>query len=357
MKIVSAKFWLKDLKLTRPYSIAYETIEAVENIFVYLVLENGTWGIGSGSPAEFITGENIAMSRGVLQNHLETLVINKDIASYKDICQSMSRTLKSTPAARAAIDIALHDAWSRFNEKPLVEILGRSQQSFLTSITIGIKSIQETLSEAIEYVNRGFRILKVKTGASVTEDIELIRKLREAVGINILIRVDANQGYTSENLVQFAKGTSAENVEFIEQPLPDDNDGDMMHVSGEIRAQCAADESLHHPADADRLAVEPHLFGIYNIKLMKSGGVYPALKIANTANRAGIDLMWGCMDESIVSISAALHAALASPATKYLDLDGSLDLARDLVEGGFFLKDGMLSVTDQPGLGVTILNN
>ena len=97
MKIVSAKFWSEDLELTRPYSIAYETIEAVENIFVYLVLENGTWGIGSGSPAEFITGENIAMSRGVLQNHLEALVINKDIASFRDICQSMSRTLKSRP--------------------------------------------------------------------------------------------------------------------------------------------------------------------------------------------------------------------------------------------------------------------
>jgi len=344
MKIVSAKFWSEDLELTRPYSIAYETIEAVENIFVYLVLENGTWGIGSGSPAEFITGENIAMSRGVLQNHLETLVINKDIASYEDICQSMSRTLKSAPAARAAIDIALHDAWSRFNQKPLVEILGRSHQSFLTSITIGIKSIQETLSEAIEYVDRGFRILKVKTGASVTEDIELIRKLREAVGDNILIRVDANQGYTSENLVQFSKGTATENVEFIEQPLPNNKDSDMMQVSEEIRIQSAADESLHHPDDAENLAAEPHLFGIYNIKLMKSG-----------AHRSGINLMWGCMDESRISISAALHAALACPATTYLDLDGSLDLARDLVTGGFVLADGYLSVSDAHGLGVKLI--
>ena len=355
MKIVSAKFWSEDLELTRPYSIAYETIDAVENIFVYLALDNGKWGIGSGSPAAFITGENIAMSRGVLQNNLEALVINKDIASYKDICKSMSRKLKTTPAARAAIDIALHDAWSRFNEKPLVEILGRSHQSFLTSITIGIKSLQETLSEAIEYVDRGFRILKVKTGASVTEDIELIRKLREAVGKNILVRVDANQGYTSENLIQFAKGTASENVEFIEQPLPNDKDSDMMQVSEEIRIQCAADESLHHPDDAENLAAEPHLFGIYNIKLMKSGGIYPALEIANTAHRSGINLMWGCMDESRISISAALHAALACPATTYLDLDGSLDLARDLVTGGFVLTDGYLSVSDAHGLGVKLI--
>ena len=65
--------------------------------------------------------------------------------------------------------------------------------------------------------------------------------------------------------------------------------------------------------------------------------------------------MWGCMDESIVSISAALHAALASPATRYLDLDGSLDLARDVVTGGFHLEDGYLRTTDAPGLGVQSL--
>ena len=99
------------------------------------------------------------------------------------------------------------------------------------------------------------------------------------------------------------------------------------------------------------MAAKPQPFGIYNIKLMKCGGIFPAKGIADIALLAGIDLMWGCMDESIVSISAALHAALASPATKYLDLDGSFDLAKDLVEGGFVLKDGFLSTNDRPGLG------
>jgi L-alanine-DL-glutamate epimerase-like enolase superfamily enzyme len=88
---------------------------------------------------------------------------------------------------------------------------------------------------------------------------------------------------------------------------------------------------------------------------MKCGGIYPALQIAVITHCAGIELMWGCNDESIVAISAALHAALASPATRYLDLDGSLDLARDLVKGGFVLQEGELSVTNKPGLGVTLL--
>lgn len=120
----------------------------------------------------------------------------------------------------------------------------------------------------------------------------------------------------------------------------------------EVRARIAADESLLSESDALRLVTPPRACGIFNIKLMKCGGVYPASRIAAIADTAGVELMWGCMDESIVSISAALHAALGSPATRYLDLDGSFDLARDVVEGGFVLKDGYLTTTSAPGLGV-----
>ncbi len=85
---------------------------------------------------------------------------------------------------------------------------------------------------------------------------------------------------------------------------------------------------------------------------MKCGGVWPALRIAAIAETAGVSLMWGCMDESRISIAAALHAAFASPATRYLDLDGSLDLARDVVSGGFTLEDGVMRTTGASGLGV-----
>ena len=116
-----------------------------------------------------------------------------------------------------------------------------------------------------------------------------------------------------------------------------------------------ADERLYNAQDALNLATYPRAFAHYNIKLMKCGGIIEALRIADIANIAGINLMWGCMDESIVSISAALHCALSCPATKWLDLDGSFDLASDLVKGGFLLKDGYLSTNDKPGLGVEFL--
>jgi L-Ala-D/L-Glu epimerase len=119
-----------------------------------------------------------------------------------------------------------------------------------------------------------------------------------------------------------------------------------------VKAKVAADESLLSAKDAMELIKPPRAAGIFNVKLMKCGGISQGLKIANIGLTEGIDLFWGCNDESIVSITAALHTAFACSNTKYIDLDGSLDLARDVVKGGFILKDGIMSCSDKPGLGV-----
>jgi L-alanine-DL-glutamate epimerase-like enolase superfamily enzyme len=103
------------------------------------------------------------------------------------------------------------------------------------------------------------------------------------------------------------------------------------------------------------LASNEKPFGIYNIKLMKCGGLVGALGIANIAYNAAIDLFWGCNDESIISITAALHVAYACPNTKYIDLDGSFDLAEDLVKGGFEIVDGAMQINHAPGFGFTLL--
>ncbi|MEN8227030.1 MAG: dipeptide epimerase [Bacteroidota bacterium] len=355
MKITRIKSWSENLELTRPYSIAYQTFDSVENVFVYLETDGGLFGLGSGAPVQSITGESLDDCTTVLTDKLEDLLLGKDIRLIKKHCRTLEKEMHKTPAARAAVDIALFDVFAKYMNLPLVDVLGRAYHSLPTSITIGIKSVSESVDEAVEYVGRGFRILKVKTGKSVEEDIERIVKIRERAGRRIKIRVDANQGYSVAELVEFEQKTRKLNMEFIEQPLKSDHNNGMFEVPERIRKKCMADESLQDTNDALNLAVNPHPFGIYNIKLMKCGGITSALQIAEIANLAKIDLMWGCMDESIISISAALHAALASPATRYLDLDGSLDLARDLVSGGFILKNGSLSVNETPGLGCTLL--
>jgi L-alanine-DL-glutamate epimerase-like enolase superfamily enzyme len=192
----------------------------------------------------------------------------------------------------------------------------------------------------------------VKLGKDLTEDIERIVKLREKFGKKFIIRIDANQGYTSEQTIEFYKKTKPLDIELIEQPLPAKAIAETKKLPEEIRTIIAADESLISAKDALELIKPPRASGIFNIKLMKCGGISQGLKIADIGLPEGVDLFWGCNDESIVSITAALHTAFACSNTKYIDLDGSLDLARDVVKGGFILKDGIMSCSDKPGLGV-----
>ncbi len=351
MKLTNMTVWKEDLELTRPYTIAYETVSSVENLFVLLETDNGITGIGAGSPAEDVTGETIWAGEKALADNLDTVLQGRDVRYYRSMLQELDKVLAKTPAALAAVDIALHDLVAKAIGLPLVDLLGRVHKSLPTSITIGIKPVQETLEEAREYLARGFSILKIKTGLDVEQDIERILRLRETFKSGVRMRVDANQGYGVKEFQKFFEKTSGL-IEFVEQPLKAMDHEGMRSLPDAVRRFSAADESLLHPGTIIDLLSHPQPFGIFNIKLMKCGGIAPGLEIAAMAAHAGIDLMWGCMDESIISIAGALHAALASRATKYLDLDGSLDLARDIVNGGFILEDGWLRTIDEPGLGV-----
>lgn len=355
MKIKRIKFWKADLELTKPYTIAMKTVDACENVFLYLELENGTYGIGNGAPSEFVTGEDITASMEALEEHAESLLSGQDVHHYAGIIRSAEALMGDTPAAMAATDIALYDAVAKLAEKPLVEMLGKKHDGFPTSVTIGIKSLEESLADAREFVANGFKVIKLKTGLDVEKDIEIFSKMREAVGKGIKIRVDGNQGYQVEDLKRFIDGTKELDVEFIEQPFPAEKLEMMQETPKDIRQMCAADEDLLDWSDAALLTAKINYYGIFNIKLMKCGGVYGGLQIADIAQSKNIDLMWGCNDESIVSITAALHAALACANTRYIDLDGSFDIAKDLVTGGFILKDGWLYPNDKPGLGVELI--
>ncbi len=353
MRIAAVSSRVESLGLTRPYTIAFDTTDAVENVFVRIETGGPFVGRGAASPAPHVTGETVAACAQALAPDALSWLVGRDVRTLPALCREIARRMPFVPAARAAVDMALHDLLAQKLEMPLVEILGRAHDRLPTSITIGIKNVAETLAEAEEYVGRGFRILKVKTGLSLEEDIERLRRLREkypAPGIGI--RADANQGYTAEKTLRFFGETSGLSLEFLEQPVPAAEVETLRRFPREVRDRIAADESLLTDRDAWSLAQAPRAAGIFNIKLMKCGGVAPAMRIAATAELSDIDLMWGCMDESAISITAALHAAFASPATRYLDLDGSLDLARDVVEGGFVIEDGVMRVTDAPGLGV-----
>ena len=352
MKIKSIKIWSTDLGNTKPYTIAFKTIDEVLNAFIEITLDNGVTGIGAANPSEYVTGENLDQTLAAITERNLEYLIGRDIREFHQLNFEAYLKFAKTPAAGAALDIALHDAFTKFLGIPLVQFLGQKIKSLPTSNTIGIKNVEETLKEAQEYGERGFKILKVKLGKDLTEDMERIVKLREKFGKKFVIRIDANQGYTSEQTIEFYKKTKHLDIELIEQPLPAKAIAETKKLPEEIRMIIAADESLLSAKDALELVKPPRASGIFNIKLMKCGGISQGLKIADIGLQDGVDLFWGCNDESIVSITAALHTAFACSNTKYIDLDGSLDLARDVVKGGFMLKDGVMSCSVKPGLGV-----
>ncbi len=352
MKIKDIKVWSTDLGNTKPYTIAFKTVDEVRNAFVEITLQNGTTGIGSGNPSEYVVGENLQQTLEALDLKNLDFLIGRDIREMKQLLFEVWQRFPKNPGARAALDIALHDAFTKLLGIPLVKYLGQKIHSMPTSNTIGIKNVEETLLEAEDYGKRGFRILKVKLGKDLEEDIERMVKLREKFGKQFVIRIDANQGYTSQQTIEFYKRTQHLDIELIEQPLPAKAVDEMKKLPDEIKKIIAADESLISPQHALELVKPPLASGIFNIKLMKCGGVDQGLKIADIAFQEGVELFWGCNDESIVSITAALHAAFACANTRYIDLDGSLDLARDEVKGGFILKEGVMYCSDKPGLGV-----
>jgi len=357
MKIRNIRVWKKDLGNKRPYTIAFKTVDDVASVFVHIELENGIYGMGSGNPSQQVVGESLDDTIAALREENLEFLIGRDINQFYQLLKEVQTRFPKTPAARGAVDIALHDAFTKMLGVPLSVFLGQEIVSLPTSVTIGIKNVADTLEEAKEYKDLGFRILKVKTGHDVEVDIERMARLHEAFGNQMLVRVDANQGYSREGLIRFHEETKGFGIELIEQPVPMREIELMKSLPAEIKNLIAADESVQSPRDAFILADAPYACGIFNIKLMKSGGIFPARQIAQVAEVSGTDLMWGCNDESATSISAALHTALTFRNTKYLDLDGSLDLVVDAVSGGFLIENGEMRISDEPGLGVKLLED
>jgi L-alanine-DL-glutamate epimerase-like enolase superfamily enzyme len=351
MKIARVECWKERIALTRPYSIAHRSLDAVDLFFVHLETDDGTSGYGSASPAPDITGESPeACGRALSAEGLHGLV-GRDVRAIVPRLDEAERLLSGLPAALAALDMALHDLYCRTLDLALVDFLGRVHEALPTSITIGIKDVEETLAEAGEYLGRGFRHLKVKLGGELDEDLERLRKLRERHGAEVAIRVDANESYDVGRARRLLNETAALGLELVEQPLPRGQEAELAELSSEHRRLIALDESIHGPVDASQHSQLGA--GVFVVKLMKCGGIRPACGIADIAAAEGTQLMWGCMDESVLSLAAALHLAYASPATRYLDLDGAFDLERDPFSGGFEVREGTLHLTGAKGLGVS----
>jgi L-alanine-DL-glutamate epimerase-like enolase superfamily enzyme len=235
-------------------------------------------------------------------------------------------------------------------------LMGGYRTEVLTDITLGIKSPREMAEDAVKAVKKGFKALKVKVGVNPTEDVERIRLIREAAGGDIQLRIDANQGWIPKQAIEALNKMEKFNIQFAEQPVPAEDMKGLVEVRKNSPIPIMADESVHSPEDALRL-IQAEAVDLINIKLMKSGGILKARKIAAIAEAARIPCMIGCMGESEIGIAAGAHLAAAVKNIQYADLDSDLLLKDKLVKkGGTKVKDSMRVFPKQDGLGIKELN-
>ena len=355
MRIDQATVIRKNLKLQKPYAIAGRMISDVENICLIIQLENGIIGYGAANPAPEVVGESPIESEEVLNKMVLPMLKGRNIGGFLGLIREIQSLIPNNPGALAAIDIALHDAYGKWAQISVVDFYGKHFNSLPTSVTIGIMNADDTMKEAIHFYEQNFTVYKIKTGDDVFQDIQRINALRGHFGDKITLRVDANQGYSPNDLSYFLKETADLDIELIEQPFKSGLERELLNYPEKIRKSFCADESMK-----SAVSVLPWLinkpYGIFNIKLMKCGGILNAMDIGRMAELAEIELFWGCNDESCISITAALHAAFANKNTRYIDLDGSFDLGEDFVKGGFYVKNGKLEIfEDKFGLGFDMM--
>jgi L-Ala-D/L-Glu epimerase len=340
------------LPKSEPFRISLGVMPGVENILVRIESSDGLYGLGEGSPYPFITGETQAVAYEAALA-LARWLVGKDPYAIEARVRDMDRFLEHNTTAKSALDIALYDLLAKRAGLPLYALLGGEKRSFYSDETLSLDEPATMARKARALVERGHRMVKAKLGTGHDEDVARVRAIREAIGPDILLRVDANQGWDLLTAEMVLRDLAPFDVEFCEQPVPRWNDAGMRRLREVSPIPVMADESLFDHHDALRLASLGACHSM-NIKLSKAGGLYHALQIVAVAEAAGIPCMVGCMSETRLGLSAAAHLVSARRQIVFADLDSASGLDDDPVEGGMTYDAGRIELPDTPGHGADL---
>jgi len=351
MKITHITTQPVSIPLTTTFTTSLRSINQVDCVLVKIHTDTDQIGYGSGSPVPVITGETVDSVVGATQFIGEQLT-GMTLENSELIFQKLNSCIIGSPSAKAAIDMAIYDLLAKSFNIPLYQLLGGKSQELTTDITISLASPEEMVTECRKRLAEGFTIIKIKVGGDPKADIERLKKINDSLSGNVVIRIDANQGWSAKEAVYVCRELERAKVpiDLIEQPVAASDMDGMRFVRENTLFPVFADESIFSPTDALKLIEQSAIDGI-NIKLMKCGGIYNALKIVAIAESAGLPCMIGSMMESHLSVLAAAHLAMSKTTINRFDLDAPIFCKTNPLAENLSYEKAKVCISAAPGLG------
>ena len=343
------------IPLKEPFVISLGPINNVQNVVVIIRTMNGCTGYGECSPYMTINGESVDTCY-IVGQYFAKVLKSKPALDIAGCITAMDKTIYGNSSIKSAFDIALHDIAAQHAGLPLYKFLGGEKNKILeTDMTVSIGDPQKMAADARRFKDEGFPAIKVKLGSTKDDDVARIKAIREAIGMEHPLRIDANQGWsTADYAIEVLQALSEYNIEHCEEPISRHRFMELSKVSAASPIPIMADESCGDEWDAERL-IGLKACAMFNIKLGKSGGFYKGQKIAALGAAAGLHMQVGGFMESRLGMTAAAHLALSNDYIHHCDFDTPLMFTQDPVIGGIkYLDKGVIDVPEVPGLGAVI---
>jgi L-alanine-DL-glutamate epimerase-like enolase superfamily enzyme len=354
MKIVKAEIYVVEFPLKEPFIISYATYPHMAAVIVKLETDTGLIGYGEAVPDEHVTGEQVNGTYEILKNVLVPAVIGQNPFDIEKIHFLMNSEIARNPAAKAAIDIACYDLMGKASGQPVYNLIGgRAHDNLQYPKVLSIEAPEIMAEKAKLAMEQGFSSLKLKVGGPDSSmDIKRIYAVREAVGPDMPIRIDVNQGWkTAGHAIQVINQLDGAGLTWIEQPIRMGDIRGLADVRRKTATPIMADETVQTMEDVLEI-IRLEAADYINIKLMKSGGIFPAVQMAKAAEGAGIIAQIGSMVESSVGSAAGYHAVMSRRNIQTAELTGPLLFSEEIGDLDFQLPYVLLS--DKPGLGIEV---
>lgn len=326
-----------------------------EHVVLKLTDENGVSGWGESTPLPKFTGETIAQVRLLLETEYLPYILGMDSAQIAAAHMRMDKHLPGNHAAQMAVDTAMFDLHAKALGVPLYQLLGgKVRDAVRINRHLGIMSISEAQDKAARYRQDGYTSIKMKVGGNVDDDIARIKAVRQVMGPDAKLRIDANGGYTYSDAMRLIRNVYDCDLEMYEQLLPKSSFEDILALKRNTGVPIGADEAINSVSDAIRYA-EHRAADIFTLKLVKTGGLWNALAIARIAQAAGITCVVASTYDTQLNGAACLHLAAVLPCATIGNDITCFATQPDQAKTCHRLENGELSVGSEPGIGVQTL--